>query len=205
MGGRCGTVWSVCLCSEACAGRCGARDGAVVGRAASARRIFHDMRASRCRIGAAQRGPRRGRLRWSGVESCLLRGCVERISIKWSKTDFSILYIRPDRTPAPAADPPDCVGGVRRWRPRFPLTGSGCVCSAGFFERERRAGSLAPATALLNRQYPSLHSKHILTQTNTSSAVAVFTATFHSFFSRPKESAKMCTPTRFAESTLRRP
>jgi len=40
MGGRCGTVWSVCLCSEACAGRCGARDGAVVGRAASARRIF---------------------------------------------------------------------------------------------------------------------------------------------------------------------
>jgi hypothetical protein len=69
MGGRCGTVWSVCLCSEACAGRCGARDGAVVGRAASARRIFHDMRASRCRIGAAQRGPRRGRLRWSGVES----------------------------------------------------------------------------------------------------------------------------------------
>lgn len=59
MGGRCGTVWSVCLCREACAGRCGARDGAVVGRAASARRIFHDMRASRCRIGAAQRGPRR--------------------------------------------------------------------------------------------------------------------------------------------------
>jgi hypothetical protein len=31
-----------------------------------------------------------------------------------------------DRTPAPAADPPDCVGGVLRWRPRFPLTGSGC-------------------------------------------------------------------------------
>jgi len=77
MGGRCGTVWSVCLCSEACAGRGGARDGAVVGRAASARRIFHDMRASRCRIGAAHvggpgggsAGPRRGRLRWSGVES----------------------------------------------------------------------------------------------------------------------------------------
>ena len=42
------------------------------------------------------------------------------------------------RRPAPAADPPGCVGGVRRWRPRFPLTGSGFVCSAGFFERERR-------------------------------------------------------------------
>jgi len=58
MGGRCGTVWSVCLCSEACAGRGGARDGAVVGRAASARHKHVDMRARRC-ASAAQRGPRR--------------------------------------------------------------------------------------------------------------------------------------------------
>jgi hypothetical protein len=36
---------------------------------------------------------------------------------------------------APAADPTGCVGGVRRRRPRFLLTGAGCVCSAGFFER----------------------------------------------------------------------
>ncbi|KOO32938.1 hypothetical protein Ctob_014539, partial [Chrysochromulina tobinii] len=32
-----------------------------------------------------------------------------------------------DTMPAPAADPPGCVGGVRRWRPRLPLTGSGCM------------------------------------------------------------------------------
>jgi len=58
--------------------------------------------------------------------------------------------LRVRRRHEPAADPPGCVGGVRRWRPRFPLTGSGCVCSAGFFERERRAGSLAPLYSIDN-------------------------------------------------------
>ena len=38
--------------------------------------------------------------------------------------------LAPMRRPAPAADPPGCLGGVRRWRPRFPLTGSGCVSGA---------------------------------------------------------------------------
>jgi hypothetical protein len=42
------------------------------------------------------------------------------------------------RRPAPAADPPGCVGGVRRWRPRFPLTGSGCKFL--YRETKRKAG-----------------------------------------------------------------
>jgi hypothetical protein len=42
------------------------------------------------------------------------------------------------RRPAPAADPPGCVGGVRRWRPRFPLTGSGCMFL--YRETKRKAG-----------------------------------------------------------------
>ena len=66
------------------------------------------------------------------------------------------------RRPAPAADPPGCVGGVRRWRPRFPLTGSGCVCSAGFFalsSSASAAGSLAP---LYHTIVPVFTFKHIL-------------------------------------------
>jgi hypothetical protein len=39
---------------------------------------------------------------------------------------------------APAADPPGCVGGVRRWRPRFPLAGSGCKFL--YRETKRKAG-----------------------------------------------------------------
>ena len=40
--------------------------------------------------------------------------------------------------PAPAADPPGCVGGDRRWRPRFLLTGSGCKFL--YRETKRKAG-----------------------------------------------------------------
>ena len=96
------------------------------------------------------------------------------------------------RRPAPAADPPGCVGGVRRWRPRFPLTGSGCVFSAGFFERERRGfarrplhrfTTIVPVFTFKTQSNTSLHS-------NTSSAVAVFTASFHGFLSRRKEKAR---------------
>ena len=67
------------------------------------------------------------------------------------------------RRPAPAADPPGCLGGVRRWRPRFPLTGSGCVCSASFFERERRGFARTDLLQLDLQLYPSLHTKQILT------------------------------------------
>ena len=56
------------------------------------------------------------------------------------------------RRPAPAADPPGCLGGVRRWRPRFPLTGSrvgrgsGCACvpRASSSASATPTGSLAP-------------------------------------------------------------
>ncbi|KOO32192.1 hypothetical protein Ctob_003238, partial [Chrysochromulina tobinii] len=41
--------------------------------------------------------------------------------------------------PAPAADPPGCVGGVRRWRPRFPLL-TGSVCKFLYRETKRKAG-----------------------------------------------------------------
>ncbi len=45
------------------------------------------------------------------------------------------------------------------------LTGSGCVCSAGFFERERRAGSLAPLYSIDNtRLYIQNTFLHNLTQ-----------------------------------------
>ena len=59
------------------------------------------------------------------------------------------------------ADPPNCVGGVRRWRPRFPLSGSGCVCSSGVFERERWGFA---CTRSYNVECTRLH---ILTQSNT--------------------------------------
>ena len=100
------------------------------------------------------------------------------------------------RRPAPAADPPGCVGGVRRWRPRFPLTGSGCVFSAGFFERERRGFARRPAAATSPRFTPNVPVFTFKTQSNTSlhsntsSAVAVFTASFHGFLSRRKEKAR---------------
>jgi hypothetical protein len=67
---------------------------------------------------------------------------------------------------APAADPTGCVGGVRRRRPRFLLTGSGCVCSAGFFERASDAGSLAPACTMLNNNVECTR-LYILTRSNT--------------------------------------
>ena len=100
------------------------------------------------------------------------------------------------RRPAPAADPPGCVGGVRRWRPRFPLTGSGCVFSAGFFERERRGFARRPAAATSPRFTTNVPVFTFKTQSNTSlhsntsSAVAVFTASFHGFLSRRKEKAR---------------
>ena len=70
------------------------------------------------------------------------------------------------RRPAPAADPPGCVGGVRRWR--FPLTGStGCVCVPRASSSASAAGSLAPLYYNCTRLY---RSKHILTQSNTGKA-----------------------------------
>jgi hypothetical protein len=59
------------------------------------------------------------------------------------------------RRPAPAADPPGCVGGVRRWRPRFPLTGSECkfLC-----RDEKKSGSPALAPwAHIRVPPPHLH------------------------------------------------
>jgi len=44
------------------------------------------------------------------------------------------------RRPAPAAEPPGCVGGVRRWRPRFLLTGSGCKFLYTSKETKRKTG-----------------------------------------------------------------
>ena len=75
---------------------------------------------------------------------------------------------RTDAGPAaPAADPPGCVGGVRRWR--FPLTGStGCVCvDPRASSSASAAGSLAPLYYNCTRLY---RSKHILTQSNTGKA-----------------------------------
>ena len=80
MGGRCGTVWSVCLCSEACAGRGGARDGAVVGRVASARHIM-TYAGEPMRIGRST-GPGGGSAGAASVVWC--RVCGERISINVS-------------------------------------------------------------------------------------------------------------------------
>lgn len=80
MGGRCGTVWSVCLCSEACAGRGGARDGASA--LSSAERREREAYGICGRAMPLKNGPRRwqrGRLRWSRGPSFYLR-------IKWSKT-----------------------------------------------------------------------------------------------------------------------
>ena len=92
------------------------------------------------------------------------------------------------RRPAPAADPPGCVGGVRRWRPRFPLTGSGCVFSAGFFERERRGFARRPAAATSPRFTTNVPVFTFKTQSNTSlhsnTSSAVVGRGFHGFVSR---------------------
>ena len=54
------------------------------------------------------------------------------------------------RRPAPAADPPGCLGGVRRWRLWFPLTSSASAAVAGLgFAR----------TALLHLYYNQLQNR----------------------------------------------
>lgn len=88
MGGRCGTVWSVCLCSEACAGRGGARDGAVVRLSRECEAYSMICGRADAASGPLNGGPGGGSAGAASVVWC--RVLVERISIKWSKTDFSI-------------------------------------------------------------------------------------------------------------------
>ena len=49
------------------------------------------------------------------------------------------------RRPAPAADPPGCLGGVRRWRPRFPLTSSASAAGCRVGVRSHRVLHLYPS------------------------------------------------------------
>ena len=78
------------------------------------------------------------------------------------------------RRPAPAADPPGCLGGVRRWRPRFPLTSSasaaGCRVPGRVGVRSHRVPSFVDCTRLESVFTFKTHTTYygdILTQSNS--------------------------------------
>ena len=71
------------------------------------------------------------------------------------------------RRPAPAADPPGCLGGVRRWRPRFPLTSSASAAGCRVGVRSHRFTSFEPVFTFKTH---TTYYGDILTQSNSGKA-----------------------------------